>query len=282
MDFKKFKKLIMIEQTFFALPFAYIGILIAGGGTIWHWIWASVALFGARTAGMSFNRLLDADIDGKNPRTENRLIPTGEVSRFQVWVVAIVASLLLVVSSFLLNQLVFYLSFVAVILLFVYSLFKRFSSSSHFFLGFVEAAAPIGGYLAVKGSFNLYAFLPGMAIMFWIAGIDIIYSVQDMDFDKENSLHSIPAKFGKNKSLLISVFSYLVAVLILIFIGIYIKATFAFWIGMVAVVFILLMQQIIIRKVGDYGANILKVFSLNKFISIFLFLGLLVDFFIKG
>jgi len=208
MDFRQFSKLIMIEQTLFALPFALIGVIFAGGGTFMNWLWAIVAIVAARTAGMSFNRVIDAEIDTKNPRTSNRLIPRGAVLPAVVWLTAAVSSLMLIGASFMLNKLCFYLSFPAVFLLFTYSYFKRFTVSSHFYLGFVEAAAPIGGYIAVTGEFALVPFVLGFAIMTWIAGLDIVYAIQDMDFDAEEGLHSIPVRMGKQNALMVSAICY--------------------------------------------------------------------------
>jgi 4-hydroxybenzoate polyprenyltransferase len=177
MDFSKFSRLIMIEQTLFALPFALIGVLFAGGGTLKIWLWVITALAAARTAGMSFNRAIDAKIDARNPRTKDRLIPKGELRPVEAWTTAIVASVVLIGASFMLNRLCFYLSFPAVFMLFTYSYFKRFSSSSHFYLGLVEAAAPMGGYIAVTGKFTLVPFVLGLIIMTWIAGLDIVYAL---------------------------------------------------------------------------------------------------------
>lgn len=283
MFLKKFAKLIMIEQTLFALPFAWIGILFAGGGSIVQWLWASAALFGARTAGMAFNRLLDADIDAKNPRTSDRLLPAGEVSSVSVWLLSIAASGLLVLSSYMLNPLCFYLSFVAVVLLFTYSLFKRFSATSHFYLGFVEAAAPVGGYLAISGAFELKAFLPGMAIMFWIAGLDIMYSLQDQNFDKEEGLHSIPARFGRLKSLVFSTLSYVLAVASLIGIGLAGELGAVYWISVIAVFFILIRQQFYIYSTESNLENIIgEIFYLNRFVSPVLFAGMFFDAVLKN
>jgi 4-hydroxybenzoate polyprenyltransferase len=278
MDFKKFSQLIMIEQTTFALPFAYIGILFAGGGTVTDWIWCTVALVAARTAGMTFNRVLDADIDAKNPRTANRLLPRDEVSRFSVWVLAAGSSLLLILSARMLNDLVFYLSFAAVAMLFTYSLFKRFSPSSHFYLGLVEAAAPVGGYLAVSGRFELLAFAPGAAILFWIAGLDILYAAQDMDFDRKEGLHSIPARMGRERSLALSAVCYGLAVSSLVLAGLGGGMTTLYWASLVVVAFLLARQQMLARDRGNpYEEQMKQVFSLNKYVSPAIFIGALLD-----
>ncbi len=272
----------MIEQTLFALPFAWLGILFAGGGDWQVWLWSTTALFGARTAGMSFNRILDADIDAKNPRTAERLIPAGRVSRAAAWILALSASLLLVFSAWMLNTLVFILSFVALILLFTYSLFKRFSSTSHFYLGLVEAAAPIGGYLAATGEFSWLALLPGAAILFWIAGIDILYSVQDVDFDRQENLHSIPVRFGIANARRIASVSYLLAVVALVAAGHYAYMGLVYFAAVLAVSVIFSRQQwIAFKGEGGVEASMGKVFFLNRFISPALFAGALADWLLR-
>ncbi len=276
MDFKKFSKLIMIEQTLFALPFALIGVLFAGGGSIMTWVWVIIALASARTAGMSFNRVIDADIDAKNPRTKDRLIPTGEVSKAAVWLTAILSSLLLVFTSFMLNRLCFILSFPAVLLLFTYSYFKRFSSSSHFYLGFVEAAAPIGGYLAVSGEFNIVPFILGVVIMAWIAGLDIVYALQDLDFDTAEGLHSLPVKIGKERALILSSLCYGVSAGAMIVAGMLTQKSGPYWIAIMCITAIFIYQQILARS-NDIRPAVKMFFKVNMFISPLLFIGTLVD-----
>jgi len=266
MDFKTFSQLILIEQTLFALPFAWLGILFAGGGTFGIWIWATLALIAARTAGMLFNRVIDKKIDARNPRTRNRLLPRGKVCSEAVWFFAIVSSLLLIGSAAMLNPLCFHLSFAAVFLLFTYSYLKRFSSSSHFYLGLVEAAAPVGGYLAVTGEFALAPLVLGCVIMAWIAGLDIVYALQDMDFDREENLHSVPARFGKEKALFISSLCYLLAMGALIFAGGWHGMTLPYWLAVGAVGLIFLYQQIMARRMRINPA-VGRIFRANMLIS---------------
>ncbi len=276
MDFKTFSKLIMIEQTLFALPFALIGVLFAGGGDFFTWLWVVVALSAARTAGMSFNRVIDANIDAKNPRTKDRLIPKGDVTPLEVWMAGAISSFLLIFASFMLNKLCFYLSFLAVFLLFTYSYFKRFSASSHFYLGFVEAAAPIGGYLAAAGEFTIVPFILGFAIMTWIAGLDIVYALQDMEFDSEESLHSIPAKFGKEKSLVFSAMSYVASVSAMVWAGLITEMGVFYWIAIALIGVIFVYQQKLARS-KDIGPAIMRFFKINRYISPILFFGALLD-----
>ena len=280
MDFSKFSRLIMIEQTLFALPFALIGVLFAGGGTLKIWFWVITALAAARTAGMSFNRAIDAEIDARNPRTKDRLIPKGELRPVEVWTTAIVASLVLIGASFMLNRLCFYLSFPAVFMLFTYSYFKRFSSSSHFYLGFVEAAAPMGGYIAVTGKFTIVPFVLGLIIMTWIAGLDIVYALVDLDFDKKENLHSVPARLGRKKALNISAICYLFSIRAMICAGVLTHMELPYWIAICLIGIIFFYQQKIARK-ENIALAIKDFFKINMYISPVLFFGTLINVLVK-
>ena len=280
MDFKQFSQLIMIEQTLFALPFAYIGVLFAGGGNIFTWFWVTIAMAAARTAGMSFNRVIDAAIDAKNPRTQDRALPRGEVKAASVWRVAVVSCLVLIFSSLMLNTLCFYLSFVAVGLLYTYSYFKRFSATSHFYLGTVEAAAPIGGYLAVTGEFSVVPFILGMVILMWIAGLDIIYAIQDKDFDTKENLHSIPARLGEKRALALSLACYCLAIIALVVAGILTQKSLPYWVAVVCIGGIFTYQQKIARK-GCVPETIKLFFKANLFVSPVLFAGTFLDVLLK-
>lgn len=280
MDFKKFSRLIMIEQTFFALPFAYIGTLFAGGGTPWTWLWVTLALVSARVAGMSFNRFIDRDIDRKNPRTSNRHLPRGEVSPGEVLLIAVVSSALLVFSSWMLNTLCFYLSFAAVALLVTYSYFKRFTSSSHYYLGIIEAAAPVGGYIAVTAEFTLVAIVLGAAIMFWIAGLDIVYALQDTEFDRREGLFSLPARFGGKRALQVSLVSYVLSFTAMAGAGIITARSTAYWVAVACIGIIFFRQQRLARSENVEEA-ILEFFSINRYISPILLVGTFIDVFIK-
>lgn len=276
MDFKKLSGLLMPEQTLFALPFAWLGLLFAGGHGLKTWLLVTVALAAARTAGMAFNMAIDAKIDAANPRTKDRAIPKGEVKRIEAVVLAVLSCLILIGASFLLNRLCFYLSFVAVALLAGYSYFKRFSASSHFCLGFTEAAAPIGGYLAVTGRLDLLSLVLGTAIMLWIAGLDIVYALQDKDFDRQAGLHSIPAAYGDKLALAASALCYGAAFSALISAGLMTGMSFPYWAALLCVGGLFAYQQKAAR-----GADILsampKIFRANMYVSPALFAGALAD-----
>jgi len=278
MDFKKFSELILIEQTLFALPFALLGVLFAGGGTMGTWFWVIIAMAAARTAGMSFNRVIDAGIDAKNPRTRDRLIPKGEVQPKAVWIAALISSLALIGSAFMLNRLCFYLSFPAVFMLYTYSYFKRFSASSHFYLGLVEAAAPMGGYLAVTGEFTRVPFVLGLVILTWIAGLDIVYAMQDMEFDTKENLHSIPVRMGRKKALFISTACYMVSISAMVYAGLLTHKNIFYWTAVVSVGMIFLYQQRMAMS-RDITWAVKKFFKVNMYISPLLFLGTFTDVF---
>lgn len=280
MDFKRFSELILIEQTLFALPFALLGVLFAGGGTFKIWFWVVIALAAARTAGMSFNRVIDAKIDARNPRTRDRLVPRGEVQPIVVWITAVTSSLLLIGSAYMLNRLCFYLSFPAVFLLFTYSYFKRFSASSHFYLGLVEAVAPIGGYIAVTGQFTPVPFVLGLVILAWIAGLDIVYALQDIDFDIKENLHSIPVRLGKQKALFISASCYMVSISAMILAGLLTHKQIFYWTAVVFVGIIFLYQQKLARN-QNLAIAVKIFFKVNTAISPILFFGTLADVFLR-
>jgi 4-hydroxybenzoate polyprenyltransferase len=279
MDFKKFSELILIEQTLFTLPFAYLGLLFAGGGTIKIWILVTIALAAARTSGMSFNRVIDAKIDKENPRTKERVLPRGDANPITVWLIAVLSALVLIAVSYLLNRLCFYLSFVAVFLLFTYSYLKRFSSSSHFYLGFVEAAAPVGGYLAATGKFAFTPFLLGFVIMSWIAGLDIIYSIQDRGFDEKAGLHSIPVKMGIKKAINLSGICYALSFAGMFFGGFMGKMKWPYFLAILPVGVIFVYHQMLGRS-GRLGERYSRLFKTNMLISPLLLVGTAISIFV--
>ena len=209
-----FFELIKFEHTVFALPFAYMSMILARkawpGWQIFFWV--TLAMVSARTAGMTLNRLIDRGIDAKNPRTKNRSIVTGEFPVVWAWVIAAVSLAVFFLSAAMLNPLCLKLSPVAIFLLTIYHYAKRFSRGCHFLLGLALSAAPMGGWLAVTGRFSWMPVVLALAVLFWVAGFDIIYSLQDMEFDKAQGLHSIPAGHGTKKALQISMICHGAAV----------------------------------------------------------------------
>ena len=278
MNFRKISKLIQSEHTLFALPFAYLGILFAGGGAIKTWIWVTIALVAASTAGISFHRIIDSDIEAKNPRKEDIGVSKGTTRLSALWGLSILASFLLIFSSYMLNTLCLYLSFAALPMLFVYSFIKRFTSATHFYLGLLEAAAPIGGYLAVKGEFDKIPLILGFAMMMWISGLDITYARQDIEFDAREGLHSIPATFGKGKALIISAATYILSIAALISAGMLTGRGTAYWVSLICAAIIFLREQVLASR--ESVESIDELFQINSFVSPILFLGTALDVFI--
>jgi len=191
-------ELIRFEHTLFALPFAYVGLMLAAGGQFHAsvWLWVTVAMVGARTAAMALNRLIDWQVDALNPRTAGRHLPRGLVKPWETLLLALIGFGLLTWAALNLNTLTARLLPVAVFFMTSYSYTKRFTWTCHFWLGLTIGAAAAGGWIAETGSFAPGAFLLWAAVALWIAGFDILYAIQDYDFDRSHQVHSLPARFG--------------------------------------------------------------------------------------
>jgi 4-hydroxybenzoate polyprenyltransferase len=196
-------EMIKVAHTVFALPFALMGAFLAAGGMPpWKTLFYIVlAMIGGRSAAMGFNRVIDADIDGRNPRTKGRAIPAGQVSKPMAAAFIFLSVLLLVLSAAKLNPLCLMLSPVLLLLLFSYSYTKRFTWASHVVLGMCLGAAPLAAWIAVTGAFDPRILAVSFAVLFWVAGFDVLYALQDIEFDRSAGLHSIPRFLGVGKSL---------------------------------------------------------------------------------
>ncbi len=199
-------EMIKFEHTLFALPFALASALIAAGGLpAWRTLgWILGAMVGARSAAMAFNRISDLRIDAGNPRTASRALPMGLVSVGAAWAFTLAAAGLLVLSAHMLNPLAFALSPVALLVVLGYSYSKRFTSLSHLWLGLSLGIAPVGAWIAVRGQIGFPAMVLSAGVMLWTAGFDIIYSLQDLEFDRKMRLFSLPARIGPAGALVIS------------------------------------------------------------------------------
>ena len=220
---KKYLSLIKFSHTIFALPFAIIGFFLPypeGNISYLTFIYVMMCMVFARSAAMAFNRYIDRDIDTINPRTsEIREIPSKKIKPSSALKFVILNSILFIITTFLINQLCFLLSPIALIIILGYSYTKRFTFLCHFVLGIGLSLSPIGAYLAVTETFDILPIYFSMIVLFWVAGFDIIYSLQDEKFDTENNLNSIPVYLGKKNALLLSRFLHFICFLILIFIG---------------------------------------------------------------
>ncbi len=212
-------EMIKVAHTVFALPFALMGAFLAAGGapsvrTVFYIV---LAMVGGRSAAMGFNRLIDADIDAKNPRTRDRAIPRGEVSKPMAAVFIFLSVLLLELSAAKLNPLCLKLSPLLLLFLFSYSYTKRFTWASHIVLGLCLGAAPLGAWIAVTGEFDPRALILSFAVLFWVSGFDVLYALQDIEFDRKEGLHSIPRFLGVGRSLWVARgFHFMMAALLLV------------------------------------------------------------------
>lgn len=244
--------LVKFSHTIFAMPFALIGFFLA----IWHFgatfEWALLievvlCMVFARNAAMGFNRYLDRDIDAKNPRTAIREIPAGKIKANHALTFTIVNCLLFILTTYFINQICFYLSPVALFVILFYSYTKRFTALCHLVLGVGLGLAPIGAFLSVTGSFDLLPILLSFAVFTWTAGFDIIYALQDEDFDKGMKLHSIPSYLGKRNALLVSTLLHVCTFVLILLFGLQGGFSWIFWIGMIFFTSMLIYQHMIVK-----------------------------------
>ena len=277
-----FLEMIKFSHTIFALPFALAGALLAAGGlpTVAQLFWIVMAMVGARTAAMALNRLIDAEIDARNPRTAGRAIPAGLISK-GVTIAFIAGSLaLLLVSAAQLNQLCLLLSPLAIFFLVLYSYCKRFTSLAHVVLGICLAVAPIGAWVAIRGTLDASAFILGAAVLFWVAGFDILYALQDLDFDRKAGLHSIPVLLGVDGSLWTARMFHLVMIALLLGLFATMKLGAYFMIGIVVTSGMLLYEHWLLRD-GDLQKLDAAFFNMNGYISIVILLSTAAEVFMR-
>lgn len=271
----KFLELIKFSHTVFALPFALISLLVATGGKPgWETtLWIILAMVGARTGAMGFNRLVDRKWDAENPRTANRPSVTGEVSPALSTTIVILSYALLVFAAWNLNPLAFKLSPVAIFLVSFYSYTKRFTSLCHIFLGIAIGSAPIASWIAATGEISVASLFLGASVLTWIGGFDVLYALQDLDYDREASLHSIPAKFGVAKSLMITRGLHLATVAFWVLFAQAAQLSFVFYIGVVLSAGLLLWEHSLVKK-DDLSKLNMAFFNMNAVISVTLFISL--------
>ncbi|MCZ8520538.1 MULTISPECIES: UbiA-like polyprenyltransferase [Paenibacillus] len=277
-----FMEMIKIEHTLFALPFAFMGALLGSvvvDGVLPSWAtigWILLAMVGARSAAMGLNRVVDKVFDAKNPRTAMRAIPAGLISSKEAIIFIIISFLLLFYAAFHLSPLAVKLLPVAVFFLVFYSYTKRFTWACHLILGMTVALAPLGGWVAVTGEFSLAALVFYVAIIFWLAGFDIIYACQDVDFDRKEGLHSIPSRFGVVKALKIARWFHIVTAAGLISLFFLTELTWVYLLG-ILVSYALLMYEHFIVKPDDLSRVNTAFFTMNSTLSIAVFAFTLID-----
>lgn len=279
--FKKLKivlEMVKLEHTLFALPFAFMGAFFAARGVPQpsQIGWILLAMVGARSAAMAFNRLVDLPFDSKNPRTVNRALPQRLVSRGFVVLFIIASSAVLVFSASRLNRLSFLLSPLALAIVFLYSYTKRFTWMTHFFLGLSLACAPIGAWIAVRGSLDWTPLVLGLAVAFWVAGFDMIYSCQDVEFDKKAPIYSIPKRYGIRAALWLSITLHLAMLIVLVFLFWKLGLGPISFLGLTVVGLLLAYEHSLVRPADLSRANT-AFFTINGWISILLFAITMID-----
>lgn len=264
-------RMIKVEHSVFALPFAIISALVAANGLpSWRILfWILVAMVSARSCAMAFNRLADYKFDRLNPRTKNWALPSGLLSTRFVFFFIVVCSSFFVLAAFQLNHLAFLLSPLALAVIFFYSFTKRFTALSHWFIGLALGVAPAGAWVAVRGSLDFLPIWLSLAILFWTAGFDLIYSCQDAEFDRNHKLHSIPSRFGIKTALNVSRFCHCLTVLFLAIFGY--KAGLGLWYyGGVTIVAGLLLYEHTLVSSDDLTRVNEAFFTMNGLISVLL------------
>ena len=274
-------EMIKFEHTIFAMPFALISALVAAKGIPDYSTlgWIVVAMVGARSAAMAFNRIADAKIDAKNPRTASRALPRGLISTGAAWLFTIVSAAILVLAAYMLNPLAFGLSPVALAAVALYSYTKRFTSLSHVWLGLCLGIAPVGAWIAVKGSIGFPSMVLSAAVIMWTAGFDIIYSLQDMDFDRKMRLFSLPERFGPRAALFISGLFHLFMIGLLVWFGNLCRMGDFYYAGVAIIALILMLEQKMVTY-KDFSRANTAFFTMNGCVSILLLLFVIADVFL--
>lgn len=263
-------RMVKFSHSVFALPFALAGAALASeryGVTLRQVAWIVVAMVGARNAAMGFNRLADHRIDAENPRTASRELPTGAIGRGAVAAATAMLAALFVVAAFQLNPLCGALSFPALAVVFAYSFTKRVTWLSHLVLGLSLSIAPVGGWLAVAGRFDTLPWLLAGAVLFWVAGFDVIYACQDEAFDRATGLHSIPARFGLARALVAARVFHFVAASFLLSVGAVGRLHPLYWAGMAVVAGLMVWQHRLVRA-DDMSRVGMAFFNANGLIAV--------------
>lgn len=278
---QRYMALVKFEHTLFALPFAYVGMLLAAHSALaslpsWAtFIWITVAMVGARTGSMALNRLIDAQLDAKNPRTANRELPSGRLKKRDAYLLALVGFLLLIVAGWALNPLTLALLPVALLFLTLYPYTKRFTQLCHYILGLTIGAAAAGGWIAVTGSFAPAAITLWAGVALWIAGFDILYGVLDYKFDREHGIHSIPADCGVARALTVSLITHIAAWGFLALTMPLAGARIAYLLAILIVGGIFWWQHQAIRKYGV--PKVLSAFNANLWVGAIMLCAVLLD-----
>jgi len=274
----KFLTMVDFEHSLFGLPFAYLGAFLALMGTpsLAQFGWITLAMVSARSAALCLNRLIDREIDRRNPRTADWIMASGQLSVRWVWVLVFVFMGLLFLAASKLNPLCFKLAPLAVFVLWIYSYTKRFTWWCHLILGLAIGIGPVGGWFAVTGTFDWQPFVLGLAVAFWTAGFDTMYACQDIEFDRANHLFSIPARFGEKGALIFSAWFHMLTVVCLVLTGIILSLGKWYYAGVAFTAIILLYEHIIVRPGQLQRVNFAS-FKINHYVGLIIFITAVLD-----
>ncbi|HIP14469.1 MAG TPA: 4-hydroxybenzoate polyprenyltransferase [Sulfurimonas autotrophica] len=274
---KDFNELVMFKHSIFSLPFIFIAMIVAADGWfgLWLFIMGILAAVSARNFAMGVNRYADSDIDAKNPRTSSRPNVDGRLDKGSILIFIIVNAVVFIAVAYMINSLAFALSIPILFVLAAYSYFKRFSSLAHLVLGIALGLAPIAGVVAVSASVTLWSVLLSLGVIFWVAGFDLLYSLQDIAFDKEHDLYSIPSRYGADATLFISALFHALAVLFwVLFVWAADLGTFAY-IAAIGSGFVLFYEQKLVRK--DFTKIDRAFFTVNGYLGIAFLIFIILD-----
>jgi 4-hydroxybenzoate polyprenyltransferase len=273
---RHFLDAIKFEHTVFALPFAYVAMVLAADG--WPDVrivgWVTLAMVSGRTLAMSVNRLADRWFDARNPRTRGRHLPAGLLTPAQVTTAAVAAGAAFLASAWMLNPLCLALSPLAILFLVGYSYTKRFTWLSHWILGFTDGIAAAGGWIAVRGGFDPPVFVLWLALTVWIAGFDLIYACQDVEFDRAEGLHSVPARFGVAAALRIAKVCHVLTIAAFATLGVLMGLGFLYWAGVTMVAGLLVYEHSLVSP-SDLSRLDVAFFNINGYIAVILFAAVL-------
>ena len=266
-------RMIKFSHSIFALPFGLTSAVIASKGipSGRALFWIIIAMVSARTAAMGLNRLIDKDIDRANPRTSSREIPSGKVRHWEAILLIAISLLVFILSAYMLNPLCLKLSPLAITFFIIYSYTKRFTWLSHLILGITISAAPLGAWIAVAGNLDIRIVPLGIAVVFWLAGFDILYALQDIEFDRNYGLYSIPSRFGIIRAIMISRISHSLTWILLVFSGLVFHLSYLYYIGMIITAILFLYEHSLVRP-DDLSKLDMAFFNMNGYISITVFI----------
>jgi 4-hydroxybenzoate polyprenyltransferase len=275
-------RLIKFSHSIFALPFAFTGALVAADGIpeLRQIFWITLAMIGARTGAMGMNRIIDRKIDALNPRTEKRELPRGVMSTIEASIFTMLAFAVFLLAAYQLNPLCFSLSPLAILVLLIYPYTKRFTSLSHVVLGLALSFAPFGAWIAVRGRIDIEVLPLSFAVLLWVAGFDIFYALQDLEFDRTHGLYSIPSRLGLGTSLLLARIFHITTILLLMsFVPI--SGLGGLYLSGIVIASALLLYEHLLVKPHDLSRIDMAFFNMNGYISITVFVFTLLDYMVR-